>query len=496
MLVDLLVIGGGINGAAIASDASGRNLSVVLCEKDDLAFATSSSSSKLIHGGLRYLEQYNFHMVRESLREREILMFKAPFLVRPIEFVIPHNKSFRSQLTIRMGLWFYDLLYWHRTLPRSRKLNLRKVVEGNALRGEYKTGYSYFDCWTDDARLVVLNAISARDRGAHILTRTECESLQRYDDYWEARLHDKLRNQTFTIKAKVVVNAAGPWVAQVMKNIAHIKTKSHLRPIQGSHIVVPKLFEGRQAYTLQNPDGRVVFVVPFKNIFTLIGTTEVPYDGDPNLAGITNNEINYLCDTVNRYFENKINSEDIVWSYSGVRPLFDDKSKKPHKISREFHLDLNTDGNQAPIISVFGGKLTTHRILAEKVMNELKPYFPDMGPPWTEKMKLPGGHCDGLNMADFIVSLEKQYDWLPIHIVHRYAKLYGDLCHTFLEDCRSLDDLGHHFGGGFYEKELFYLVKNEWAKKVDDVLWRRTKLGLYLEPEKVKALKEYFNRGL
>lgn len=496
MQFDLFIIGGGINGCAIAADAAGRGLSVALCEKDDLAFATSSSSTKLIHGGLRYLEQYEFKLVRDSLREREILMSKAPFAIHPMEFVLPHNDYLRPAWIIQIGLLLYDLLYPKRLLPRSKKLNFAKTKEGEPLKGEYKVGFRYTDCWVDDSRLVILNALAAQEKGARILTRTDCTHVKRESDHWEIQCHDRLRDKNITFKAKAVINATGPWATEVLQKIAHVPSKSKLRLIKGSHIVVPKLYDGKHAYTLQHTDGRIIFALPFKNKFTLIGTTDVPYEGDPNLAAISNSEINYLCEIINHYFSKPTLDHDIVWSYAGVRPLFDDLAQKPSKITRESHIEINELNRTLPFVTLFGGKLTTHRVLAEEVMKKLKPYFPNMGPAWTAKEKLPGGHCDGLSYPNFIKSLQKQYDWLPPHILRRYAKTYGDRCHLFLSDCRSLDDLGRYFGETLYEREVIHMIKNEWAQKADDILWRRTKLALKLDANEIKALEEYLDQDI
>lgn len=491
MEIDLLIIGGGINGCGVAADAAGRGLSVVLCEKDDLAFATSSASTKLIHGGLRYLEQYNFKLVREALKEREILMKKAPFLIHPIEIVLPHNHLLRPVFMIRIGLWLYDHLHSGRSLPASKKLKLSEATEGQPLKSKYKIGFSYSDCQTDDARLVVLNAIAARENGAKILTRTNFKSAHRKEGHWIAELHDETQNEDFTIKAKAIVNASGPWVTDVINDVGDVTTENSIRLVKGSHIVVPKLYEGTQAYILQNPDRRVVFTIPYKNKFTLIGTTEVAFEGNPNQAAISNVEINYLCDTINRYFTKELTGEEVVWSYAGVRPLYDNKASTASELSREYHLEVEDDHGSAPMLSVFGGKITTYRTLAEAVLKKLKPYFPNMGKSWTANETLPGGDCDGLSYAEFIVSLGEQYPWLPAHLVHRYAASYGDLCHAILADTDSIDALGKHFGAGLYEKELKYLVQNEWAQTVDDCIWRRSKLGLFLTSEEIETIKSY-----
>lgn len=491
MQVDLLIIGGGINGCAIAADAAGRGLSVVLCEKDDLAFATSSASSKLIHGGLRYLSQYDFKLVRESLKEQEILLKRAPFLVWPLEFILPHTPGMRAKPMISLGLFLYDHLYSSRSLPRSKRVNLQKQAVGEALKGSYRTGYRYFDCATDDARLVIINALSARENGAHILTRTVCEKLQRHREHWSVTLHDTLRDQRILLNAKAVVNATGPWASKTLNQLTGIYSNYRIKQVLGSHIVVHKLYEGSHAYNLQNPDGRTVFTIPYKKTFTLIGTTEVEYEGDPDSAEISESEISYLSEVVHRFFNKKINREEIVWSYAGVRPLVDNHAESLSSVSRDFVLELNADESFAPILSVYGGKLTTHRILAEHAVDKLEAFFPEMKKAWTSTAKLPGADFSQNNFQGFMREIEKEYDWLPAHILSRYVKLYGSLSYALLNDCRSLNDMGEYFSAGLYERELIYLVKNEWAKSVDDILWRRTKLGLYLSPEQREHLEQY-----
>jgi len=505
MEIDLLIIGGGINGCGIAADAAGRGLSVLLCEQEDLAFGTSSSSTKLIHGGLRYLENFQFKLVRSSLKEREILMRKAPHLIQPMRFILPYNNQLRSSAMVRLGLMLYDLLHLDKILPSSKKIDLQYSKEGGPLKGQFKFGFSYFDGWTDDARLVVLNAIAAREHGAHILTRTRCKFIKRDGNLWQVKLNDLRHNRILKLQAKAVINAAGPWVADVIENVAKLSTHTKTRLIQGSHIVIPKLYEGLHAYVLQNPDGRILFVLPYQEKFTLIGTTEIEYEGDPNLSATSNRELNYLCNSVNRFFSKQIYSDQIVWSYSGVRLLYDDEhTKNRTKISREYYLEIDRNEKAtaatkeesphikyAPLISIFGGKLTTYRKLAEDVLMLLQEDFPNMGPPWTAASPLPGGDCDNLSFSEFLKALEQRYPWLPLPLIERYANSYGSLCHTLLADCHRLKDLGQHFGENLFAKEIFYLVKNEWVQKVDDLIWRRTKLGLLLNPSEVEAIELY-----
>ncbi|WP_423064142.1 glycerol-3-phosphate dehydrogenase [Candidiatus Paracoxiella cheracis] len=488
---DLLVIGGGINGVGVAADAAGRGLSVVLCEKDDLANHTSSYSSKLIHGGLRYLEQIEIKLVREALKEREILMKKAPYMVRPLEFVLPHDKHLRPAWMIRIGLFLYDYLARRESLKGAKKLNLRKVLEGKPLKEKFKTGFRYTDCQTDDARLVVINALDAQSHGAMILTRTDCQSVTREAGHWVAKLYCKNTNEQMTVHAKALVNATGPWVSEFLHDIANIKTTAQVRLIKGSHFTVPKLYKGHYAYILQNPDGRVVFAIPFKRDFTLIGTTDVPFDTDPNVVTISEAEINYLLDSVNYYFSTQLTERDINWSYAGVRSLYDDKAKKASQITRKYHLDVNEENGRSPIISIFGGKITTYRSLSEHVMSLLKKYFPNMGKPWTAHSPLPGSDLKGDNVNQFFETLKQEYPWVPIEMLSRYAESYGTITRTILKNAKSLNDLGQCFGADLYEAEVDYLIKNEWTQTCEDLIWRRSKLGLVLTDEEINRLKEY-----
>jgi len=389
VMYDLLIIGGGINGTAIACDAAGRDLSVLLCEKDDLASHTSSASTKLIHGGLRYLEQYEFKLVREALLEREILLKKAPHIIWPLEFVMPNVSAIRSYWMIRLGLILYDHLAGRKHLKASYGINLAKHLAGSVLNDEYNKGFIYSDCWVDDARLVVLNARAAQEHGATILTRTECISATRHQDSWTVTLRDNINNEEKSVEARVLVNAAGPWVDQVRIDKTHTVTQKNITLIKGSHIIVPKIHADNYAYILQHTDNRVLFVIPYLDKYSLIGTTEIPFDDDPQDVTITKDEITYLCDAVNQFFKQTITPEDIIWSYSGVRPLkCDDPLGNPSQISRDYELILDDSDKKAPILNVYGGKITTHRTLSEHAMAILRPFLPDMGPNWTAKKPL------------------------------------------------------------------------------------------------------------
>lgn len=486
---DIFIIGGGINGTAIAADAAGRGLRVALCEKNDLASGTSSASSKLIHGGLRYLEHYEFSLVRKSLKEREILLRRAPNLITPLEFILPHESHLRPAWMIRIGLFLYDHLASRRYLPGSTFVNLKKSIFGIPLKVDFKKGFSYYDCFTDDARLVVLNALSAKNNNAIILTRTECVSAQREKDRWKIVLKNIFTQETFFYYAKVLVNAAGPWI----KNI----NAPHSAPInakldKGSHIVVPKLYDGNFAYILQNADKRVIFAIPYQNDFTLIGTTDIPFAANLEHAHITPKEEIYLCDLINQYFKKTMTPNDIVWSYAGVRCLQESHRQKAANVTRDHKLVIEAENN-LPLLTVVGGKLTTHRVLAEEALKKLHDFFPDMKPAWTADTPLPGGDIANYDFAEFCQQLKKQYAWLPEKILLRYAKNYGTLIHELLKNTSSMTDLGIAFSSDLYQKEVEYLIQHEWAITSDDILWRRTKLGLLFSKDQEIKLKTWLN---
>lgn len=486
---DLFIIGGGINGAGIAADAAGRGLSVILCEQGDLACATSSESSKLIHGGIRYLEYYEFRLVREALEEREILQKKAPHLIHPIPFIMPHNKKFKPAWMLRIGLFLYDHLGKKHKLPKSQAIKLQQHPAGQIIKNDFTLGFSYADCQVDDARLVVLNAIAAQQLGATILTHTRFVSAQRHKEHWQINLAHA-NGETSSVKAKVLINAAGPWVEQIIRQNLQLPTKSHVTLVKGSHIVVPKLYPEYCAFTLINADNRVVFIIPFLEKYSLIGTTDIPFTGDPFSAAISDEEIDYLCTAVNSYCKKSISPSNIVWTYAGVRPLRSEKEANLSAISRDYVLELNTDDQQAPLLSIFGGKITTYRKLAEHALADLKPFFPHAKPAWTENLPLPGGDIPNADFNTFCQALEHQYYWLPPQLIHRYAAGYGTLTHYLLADIHSLSDLGEHFGAGLYEREIIYLIENEWATTAEDILWRRTKLGLAFTPAEIQKLEQ------
>ncbi|AIR87853.1 glycerol-3-phosphate dehydrogenase [Pseudomonas cremoricolorata] len=483
---DVAVIGGGINGVGIATDAAGRGLSVFLCEKDDLAQHTSSASSKLIHGGLRYLEHYEFRLVREALAEREVLLAKAPHIVKPMRFVLPHRPHLRPAWMIRAGLFLYDNLGKRKRLGASRSL---RFGPGYPLKPAITRGFEYADCWVDDARLVVLNAMAAREHGAHIHTRTRCLRAERVEGMWQVDLQ-RADGRTYSIRARALVNAAGPWVASFIKDDLKLTAPYGIRLIQGSHLVVPRLYEGEQAYILQNEDKRIVFCIPYLDRFTLIGTTDREYSGDPAKVAITEAETDYLLNVVNAHFNHQLSRSDIRHTFSGVRPLCNDESDNPSAVTRDYTLALSATSGQAPLLSVFGGKLTTYRKLAESAMAELKPFFTQMRGSWTAESPLPGG--EQMSTAQVLgEQLLARHSWLAADIAKRWAVTYGSRVWQMLDGVSGPADLGQAFGAGLFGREVDYLRANEWALEAGDILWRRTKLGLALNQSEQQVLANY-----
>jgi glycerol-3-phosphate dehydrogenase len=490
--VDLLIIGGGINGAGIARDAAGRGLSVMLCEQGDLAGATSSASSKLIHGGLRYLEYYQFGFVREALLEREVLLGIAPHVVWPARFILPHAKGVRPAFVIEVGLFLYDWLARCNRLGRSRRLDLRTAEEGAPLKDHLRTGFAYSDCRVDDARLVVLNAVDARERGASIRTRTRCVSAKREQGMWQATLLDMRLAATAMVTARALVNAAGPWAAEVPSGVIGHDAGKKLCLVKGSHIIVPRIYEGDHSYVLQNEDRRVIFVMPYEMDYSLIGTTEVPFAGEPLTAGISAEEITYLCAAVSRYFRKPLDPRDVTASFSGVRPLYDVKAKNASAATREYVLDLDAPTGGAPLLSVFGGKLTTYRRLAEDAIDLLARYLkPPRAKRWTATAPLPGGDMDGGDFDRFLRSLHDKYPWLNAATVARLARAYGTRAEAIFGNARCPRDLGLAFGAGLFQAEIDYLISQEFALTAEDILWRRSKLRLHLSVDQIACVSAY-----
>jgi len=471
---DLAVIGGGINGAGIARDAAGRGFRVVLIEQNDLASGTSSASSKLIHGGLRYLEHYEFRLVHEALREREVLLRAAPHLIRPLRFVLPINEARRSALLLRIGLFIYDWIGWRKILPGTREVDLVTDEVGQPLKSRFHHAYEYSDCFADDARLVVLNAVDAAERGAVIRPRTRCIRAERYDTW---RLVLNARGQRDVVTARILVNAAGAWNELFAETALRTAPQHRLRLDKGSHIVVRKLYDHDRAYILQAVDGRVVFAIPFQRDFTLIGTTDRAFSGDPSTVIPSGEEIEYLCSIINEYFRTTISSADVVWAYAGVRSLYDDGAGKPEDVGRDYTLMLDERYGEAPLLTVYGGKITTYRRLAEEAMAKLAHFFP-RSKPWTANSPLPGGDFlyDGLSIL--IERTQERWKFLAAHHASRLVTAYGTRVDRVLGNAKTLDDLGLRFGADLTAAELHYLMTQEWAQSADDVLWRRSKLGL------------------
>ena len=492
---DLLVIGGGINGTGIARDAAGRGLSVLLCEQGDLASATSSASTKLIHGGLRYLENYEFRLVREALAERERLLAIAPHIVRPLRFVLPKDVGLRPAWMLRLGLFLYDHLSALRSLPGSQGLRLAGTELGAPLQERLSEGFAYSDCWVEDSRLVVLNALDARERGADIRTRTRLVAARREDGVWRATLADTRTGETQEARARIVVNAAGPWVSAVLSGALGLGSRAAVRLVKGSHIVTRRLYEGSHAYILQQPDKRIVFAIPYEGDFTLIGTTDVAHEGAPGPVAISEAETRYLVTCVNRAFRRRIGPQDVVWSYAGLRPLYDDAAADASAVTRDYVLDIDAPDGAAPALSVFGGKLTTYRRLAEHVLDKLKDRLPASGPAWTGSAPLPGGDMEGADFPAFLKTFAARFPFLPEATALRLARAYGTRAARVLGDAGSLSELGEDLGGGLSAAEVDYLAANEWARTAEDILWRRSKLGLHVPAGTEERVAAHLARG-
>ncbi len=488
MVFDLFVIGGGINGCGIARDAAGRGLSVFLAEQNDLASGTSSASTKLIHGGLRYLEHYEFRLVREALIEREVLLQSAPHIIWPLRFVLPHHDGLRPRWMIRLGLFMYDHLGGRKILPATRSVDLTADETGKPLKPEFTRGYEYSDCWVEDARLVVLNARDAKARGANIRTRTKVLSARRDGLEWLVEIEGSGGRQS--IRAKALINSAGPWVSQVLGQVIGRNDPDKIRMVKGSHIVVDRLYDHDRCYIFQNADGRICFAIPYEQNYTLIGTTDEDHKGDPGKPEASDGEIDYLLKAVSEYFRKPVTRAQLKWTYSGIRPLYDDGASKAQEATRDYVLKLDTREGQAPVLSVFGGKITTARKLAESVMEDIKPFFPQMKGPWTSGSKLPGGDIGHDAVEGRILELQKQYSFLKPANVRRLFRAYGTEVERILGGARFAADLGQSFGP-VTEKEIAYVRDNEWVVTAEDLLWRRSKLGLHMKPEEQQALRIY-----
>ncbi len=489
---DIFVIGGGINGCGIARDAAGRGYSVVLAEMNDFASGTSSASTKLIHGGLRYLEHYEFRLVREALMEREVLWAMAPHVIWPMRFVLPfHKGGVRPAWLIRLGLFLYDHIGGRKLLPATRTLDMTRDPAGRLLKALFKKAFEYSDGWVDDARLVVLNARDAAARGADVRVRTRVTSVRREDGHWRIETENQVTGERDVTLAHMLVNAAGPWVDRVLSSALGANDVHNVRLVQGSHIVVRKKFDDPRAYFFQNPDGRIIFAIPYEDDFTLIGTTDKDYTGDPKDVRITDAETEYLCRSASEYFAEPIAPQDIVWTYSGVRPLYDDGASKAQEATRDYVLKLEGEDGQAPLLNVFGGKLTTYRRLAEAALDRIGDAIGVKGEKWTAGSHLPGGDFPVQAYPAEVAALHARYPFLSERHAGRLVRLYGRRASALLGKAASLEDLGLHFGGDLYEAEVRFLMEEEWAQHAGDVLWRRTKQGLHLNGSQVASLEDY-----
>lgn len=492
---DIAVIGGGINGCGIARDAAGRGLSVFLAEKDDLASGTSSASTKLIHGGLRYLEQYAFRLVRESLTEREVLLSMAPHIIRPLRFVLPHQAGLRPVWLIRLGLFIYDHLGGRKRLPSSHLVDLRRDPAGRPLKPGFTKGFEYSDCWVDDARLVVLNAIEAAQRGADIRVRTEVVSAARENSHWNIVTRNNVTGREETVRARALVNASGPWISDVITGRIDGSARSRTRLVKGSHIVVPRLFDHARAYIFQNADRRIVFAIPYEGEFTLIGTTDVDFEGDPDAVNVSDDEIAYLCEAASEYFATPVKPDQVVWSYSGIRPLFDDGHTAAQEATRDYVLELVGKTGEAALLNIFGGKITTYRHLAEEALKKLEGSFPEMSRPWTCGAALPGGDFGVGETEGLEASLLEGCPAIDAALAARLARSYGTRAREILAGVETEGDLGIHFGAGLYQREVEYLIRTEWAMTAEDILWRRSKLGLRLTDSETRGLGQWLEEN-
>lgn len=490
---DIFVVGGGINGCGIARDAAGRGFSVFLSEMNDLGSGTSSGSTKLIHGGLRYLEHYEFRLVRKALTEREVLWSMAPHIIWPMRFVLPHHRGMRPAWLLRLGLFLYDHIGGRKALPPTRRVDLTQDAAGEALRSEFRMAFEYSDCWVNDARLVALNARDAADRGAVIRTRSKVTRIRRQDGVWHIGIEDTTTGKTETVTARLVVNAAGPWIDHILGQAAGQNDVSNIRLVQGSHIVVRRKFGHERAYFFQNTDGRIFFAIPYEAEFTLIGTTDRDYTGDLDDIAISDEEIDYLCAGASAYFKEPVTRDDIVWTYSAVRPLYDDGASKAQEATRDYVLKTEGGNGQPALINIFGGKITTYRRLAESVLERVEQQLGQRGASWTAGAALPGGDfsIDGYDAQ--VSALYRSFPFLAERHARRLVRLYGTKAHDILGDARTAEAMGRCFGDDLFECEVRYLVEKEWAVTAEDILWRRTKRGLTMSRAEAEALADYLS---
>lgn len=486
---DLAIIGGGVNGTGIARDAAGRGLSVFLAEQNDLASGTSSASTKLIHGGLRYLEYYEFRLVREALKEREVLLAMAPHIIWPLRFILPHNDELRPAWLVRLGLFLYDNIGGRKRLPGTTTRRL-DGPEDTVLKPRFTTAFEYSDCWVIDSRLTILNAQDAAQKGATIATRTKCFAARRQGDLWQVEVQDSA-GETTTITARTLVNASGPWLEHTLHSVEHKKEELTPRMVKGSHIIVPKLFDHPEAYIFQNKDNRIIFAIPYEKEFTLIGTTDVDHKGQPDKPQISTQEIAYLCASANKYFQKEIAEEDVVHSFSGIRPLFNDGNSDAKAASRDYVLKVEDESGTAPLLSIYGGKITTYRKLAESVMDKLRIYLPEMSTQWTEHSSLPGGGFLPEDLEQLVDELRIKKPFLGPELCHRLVRNYGTNAMIMCAECHNQNDLGTFFGHGLYQREVEYLRQHEWAITAEDILERRTNLGLFFNKQEREILDQW-----
>jgi len=497
-IFDIAIIGGGINGCGIARDAAGRGLKVYLAEQGDLAQGTSSASTKLIHGGLRYLEYYEFRLVRESLKEREVLLRNAPHIIWPMRFVLPHHADLRPAWLLRLGLFLYDHLGGRKLLPGTRTLNLRAHVTGQPLVDRFRKGFEYSDCWVDDARLVVLNAMDAADRGARIETRSRVTRATRRDGLWEIEIAATAGAEKHTVVSRTLVNAAGPWVDELIHDAlppGEASKKRNVRLVRGSHIVVPRMFGHEHAYIFQNKDGRIFFAIPYQQDFTLVGTTDADHSAPLDDVQASEEEIDYLCKASSEYFQKPISRNDVVWTYSGVRPLYDDGASAAQEATRDYVFKVDADQGQAALLNIIGGKITTYRRLAQAALKRLAPFLPIPESDWTRDAALPGGDFDPADVHKLQAQLQSDYPFVDESNAQRLIRSYGTLATAVLGDAHSKQDLGEDFGAGLSEAEVRYMLNHERARTLDDVIWRRSKLGLKLNDEQKQQLDAWLQKN-
>jgi glycerol-3-phosphate dehydrogenase len=493
---DIFIIGGGINGCGIARDAAGRGYSVALCEKSDLASGTSSCSTKLIHGGLRYLEHYEFRLVREALSEREILWDMAPHIIRPLRFVLPHHKGLRPKWLLRLGLYIYDYIGGRKRLPATETLDLKSHRYGTPLKKTFETGFEYSDCWVEDSRLVVLNAMDARDKGVQIQTRTKCTHAERKDGLWHIKTEDQNTGEVKSQTARLLINASGPWVDEVLQTPLSDAKAKNVRLVKGSHIVVPKIFDTEQCYIFQNADDRIIFAIPYEQNFTLLGTTDEDFKGDLDQFGISEAETAYICDAASEYFEKPILKNDVVWSYAGVRPLYDDGSSKAQEATRDYVLRNDGDEGTPQLINVFGGKITTYRRLAESMLEKIETALGKQGRKWTAGAHLPGGDFETDKFDALLNELTHKFYFLDKAMLERLVRSYGTKTSLLLQNVSTPSDLGQIFGGNLTAVEVNYLIQYEWAQTAEDVVWRRSKLGLRMTEAEIDTLEVWMKNTL